>query len=142
MTTANEAVQNISETIDMIDENWLADDGGRTWTAVDAVDLGHSLISDIRKGDFRAAWECSDSLDGARMTGEEMSMVQEAYEWARPFIWNEWRKEAGANEEETPFTLVQRRMKEGMTMALYKIACPPDKTKEQWKEAITSARKA
>lgn len=142
-TNAVEAIVSIQATIDNIGDTWLANDGGLTWAAVDAQGTGRSLIAYIREGNYSAVWECIDTQGVRNITGDEASMIQDACAWAEPLVWEAWRKEVKGLPEETPFELLKRRIEEGMTMALYKIACPPDRYDvPQWRRDIAIARKA
>lgn len=128
--TADDAIIEINSIIKAVESQWLDNCGGLTMAGSDIVGLGKSMIYRIKKCDYNWAWEAEE---GGYSTGEESAILQAGWEWAKPYVWSAWRKAAKAYKDETPRQLVMRRIEEGMSLALYKIPCPPDRSMDNYR---------
>ncbi len=135
--TATKAIAAIKTIIANVEDTWLANDGGLTWSACDVISIGNETISRIKEDDIEWLWNAGkESYTIDCRTGEEQSILQEAGIYALPFMWAAWRADAKAFPEETPIALLKRRTTEGMKGARFKIPCPPDRDGLEWKQDI------
>lgn len=119
-----------------VSTSYLANDGGLTMAGSDLLSDIATARKVVAKGvkateewvDFDTPWDGSNPVISIVIDWVNAQNYNQS--------WEDWRAEAGAKEEETPFSLIKRLRGEDKWERLYTCPCPPDRETPEWPSEI------